>query len=337
MLDLLGLEWPPDQIVWNPYNPHPKFNSLPAEYVFISASNGSDAFNEKEEVSGGLQEMILLFPGHLRARGGGGPEFTPLLRTDDQGGVVRFDELTTPSLLGLGIDPRRAPHLATGDAYTLAAKLEGDAPAVAGAKAPKLKAIAVADLDFISDGFFNLRQSGSEEFEFDNVTFVLNCVDELAGDPSFIELRKQRKKQRTLTALERQDRQFEKLRLAEEKKAEEEADSELAAAREGMDAKIQQIESNAELDDRTKQIALANLREVEQRKFEVTEANIQDAKRRKVEESLAAKERKLREIRSRVRMNVVTMLPLPALILGAAVFFIRNSRENRGANPNRLA
>lgn len=344
LLELLGLEWPNDQIVWNPYNPHPKLSSLPSEYVFIASASGSDAFNPDEEVSSGLQEMILLFPGYFKARGGG-PDFTPLLRTDNQGGVVRFQEITTPSFLGLGIDPRRATHFATGEAYTLAARIEGEPRASASGseaekpKATKLHAIAIADLDFISDGFFNLRQAGSDdlELEFDNVTFILNCVDQLAGDTSFIELRKQRKKQRTLTTLEKQDRAFEKARLAQEKEAEDEANKQLEAAREGMSQKIQQIESNQELDDRSKQIALANLRDVEQRKLDVSTANIEDAKKRKVEESFAEKERKLREIRSRVRLNVVTMLPLPALLLGAVVFFIRSGRENRGANPNRLA
>jgi hypothetical protein len=104
-----------------------------------------------------------------------------------------------------------------------------------------------------------------------------------------------------------------------------------------MQTKIAEIEANRELDERTKAFALENLRQVEQRKLDLATATIEDAKKRKIEDSFAEKERKLREIRGRVRLNVVTMLPLPALLLGGVVFFLRSGRENRGANPHRLA
>lgn len=333
LLDLLGVEWPVDQVVWNPTNPHPKYD-LPREYVFVTASgDAEDAFNPESPISSGLQEMILLFPGYLKSKGGG-PEFTSLLRTDDLGGVVPFRTLVRGGFMGeLGLDPDGAPHRPSGAAYTLAARIEGE-PA-GGDEA--VDVIAVADLDLISDLFFNLRESGSEDFEFDNVTFILNCVDELAGDPSFVELRKKRRHQRTLTELEAEDRVYEKARLDEERKAEDEAERELAAARDAMQQKIRQIESQDELDERTKQIMLANQREIEERKLTVAEANIQDAKRRKIEESLAEKERKLRQIRRKVRLNVVALVPLPVLALGVLVFLVRSGRENRGANPNRLA
>jgi ABC-type uncharacterized transport system involved in gliding motility auxiliary subunit/ABC-type transport system involved in multi-copper enzyme maturation permease subunit len=340
LLDLLGIEWPMTEVVWNPYNPHPKFSNLPPEYVFAAASGGAkDAFNSKSPVTSGLQEMILLFPGLIRPKGGEGPEFTPLLRTDAEGGVVQFQAMMGSGFLGgMTLDPRNATHIATGTSYTLAARIQGmPADANSGdAKAKPVDAIVVADLDFISDVFFNLRESGSADLEFDNVTFILNSVDELAGDSSFVALRKQRRQQRTLTDLEEQDRNYEKTRLAEEKKAQEEADNELRAAREGMQLKIRQIDAKEGLDDRTKQIMLANQREIEERKLSVAEANIEDAKRRKVEESFAEKERKLRQIRGDVR-RVVVFIPIPVLILGALVFFVRSGRENRGANPNRLA
>ena len=64
--------------------------------------------------------------------------------------------------------------------------------------------IAIADLDFIGEQFFELRRRKIEDLEFDNVPFVLNCVDVLAGDESFVGLRRKRPVHRRLEVLEAQ-------------------------------------------------------------------------------------------------------------------------------------
>ena len=56
----------------------------------------------------------------------------------------------------------------------------------------KINVVAIADLDFIGEQFFELRRRKIEDLEFDNVPFVLNCVDMLAGDESFVRLRRKR-------------------------------------------------------------------------------------------------------------------------------------------------
>jgi len=70
LLDLVGLDWPTSEIVWNVYNPHPKLDlqSTP-EIVFIGQGSGAaDAFNEDQKASAGLQEIVTLFPGYLRPK-----------------------------------------------------------------------------------------------------------------------------------------------------------------------------------------------------------------------------------------------------------------------------
>ena len=66
----------------------------------------------------------------------------------------------------------------------------------------------VADAEMVSDIFFRWREQGSIpgqdiNFDFDNVTFVLNALDSLAGDDRFLELRKRRPQHRTLERLRR--------------------------------------------------------------------------------------------------------------------------------------
>ena len=80
--------------------------------------------------------------------------------------------------------------------------------------------VLVADFDMLTDEFFRLREQGEMpergiNFDFDNVAFVLNAIDSLAGEDRFLELRKRRPKHRTLTKLDE--------RLEEARKLEAEA------------------------------------------------------------------------------------------------------------------
>jgi len=358
LLRALGIEWPLTEIVWNPYNPHPKFSDLPSEFVFITPNSGADpAFNPTEPMTAGLQELVALFPGHIRPQSRiDGPEFIPLVKTNNEGGAVQFQDVIAPGLLGMRLRPERAAHFRTREAYTLAARIEGaaveaepepseesetedEAPGEDGEtdEERRLRAVVIADLDLISDAFFMLRQSGSDEFDFNNVTFVLNCVDTLVGDDSFIDLRRPKQRLRTLTRLEAFDREFEAARLVQEERAEEEAEDQLEAARQRMNEKIEEIQANDELDERTKRFMLDQVREIEQRRLNVAETNIEDQKERKIEESIAEKERRVRRVHARIRLASATLPALPALALGLVLFAVRRSREHWGANPDRLA
>src|SRR5262249_20674967 len=197
---------------------------LPPEIVFIGRGSGeSDAFNPEQTATSGLQEVVTIFPGLLRSRSGGssGLEFIPLLRTSRSGGTLLWSDVVQQGFMGIsGFNPRRR-HIPTGTSYTLAARITGSAPAESqpdaakkeaekkkdekAAPAPaKINVIAIADLDLIGEQFFQLRRNKIENLDFDNIPFVLNCVDVLAGDESVVGLRKKRLKHRTLVELEKQ-------------------------------------------------------------------------------------------------------------------------------------
>ena len=97
--------------------------------------------------------------------------------------------------------------------------------------------VLAADIDMLSPMFFQLREQGDVpelgiHFEFDNVTFVLNALDALAGDNRFIAIRSRRPKHRTLTQIENRtetsrleatQKRQEYVKDCEKKEAEEEA------------------------------------------------------------------------------------------------------------------
>jgi ABC-2 type transport system permease protein len=200
--------------------------------------------------------------------------------------------------------------------------------------------VVIADVDLISDQFFNLRRErpeGFEAFDFDNVSFVLNCVDTLVGDESFIALRKRRPRHRTLEAVERLVRTYRERNQEQDKKADEEAKEELKKAQAALDAKVEEVRKRTDLDERTKDVMLASIQERENRRFAATKANIEIKYDREKEKNKADRERKVRGLHSRIKALAILLPPLPALLLAGLVFMTRTRREYRGASPNRLA
>jgi len=346
LLELLGIDAPGDELVWNRYNPLVANTEIPPEFVFVGkGSGGADAFNPAEPASAGLQKIVMMFPGLLRSKGAR-PEFTPLLRVGGVGGSLPFRDVVQQSFMGItGINPTRR-HVASGQEYTLAGRIQGrpteitrpneparkDAPSAA-----EVKAIVIADLDLISDQFFEMRRRKLDNLDFDNVAFVLNCVDVLAGDDAYIALRKRRPRHRTLALLEDQSRAFITRSQTEAKQADDEARDALDQAQKSLDAKVAKVREDKELDERGREIKLMALEKVENRRLDVEKARIEDEKRRKVQDSKAAMEQSIRQIENNVRVAAILAAPLPALLLAGLVFGVRAGRENRGANPNRLA
>ncbi len=347
LLDVLGLDAPGNEIVWNRYNPLLSIPEIPPEYVFVGkGSGGAEAFNPAEPAGAGLQNMVMIFPGLLRSRASR-PELTPLVQVGGVGGTLPFSQVVQQSFMGIsGLNNGRR-HYPTNQEYTLAARIQGrpdptprrpnDPARKDSGAGPEVKAIVIADLDLISDQFFEMRRRKLENLDFDNVAFVLNCVDVLAGDDAYIALRKRRPQHRTLSRIELQVRAFLGRRQQESKEADDEATEALAGAQKSLDSKVAKVRDDKELDERGREIKLLALEKVENRKLDVEKANIDDQKRRKDQDSKATLEQSIRRIEREVRLAAIVAAPLPALLLAGLIFGVRAGRENRGTNPNRLA
>ena len=322
LLDLLGVTWQTNRIAWDNYNPHPQLRTLPKEVVFVGKG-----FNQKDPITAGLQEVVLLYAGVLASQGG--TPFVPLLTTSADSGLVRFDQVVQRSLFGIAIN-QDAPHNPDDGHHVLAARIQGK-----GRSGP-LNAIVIADADMMSEQFFELRRRGVENLNFDNVTFLLNCVDQLAGDPSFIALRKRRPKERTLEAVEARTRTYEAQRLRESEQAEALADQRLKEAQARLDRSVREVEQRGDLDEQTKQVMIANLRSAENRRLDVARANIEDEKQRQIEDSRAEMENSIRGIQNTIKLMAVVLPPIPAFIVFLIVSVRRLRRERIGVPVDRL-
>ncbi len=101
-----------------------------------------------------------------------------------------------------------------------------------------LNAVFCADIDMISDWFFFERNRGNLDIEFDNVAFVLNAVDQLAGDATFIDLRSRRASLRTLKYVENETRGLREKLGKEEKEAQETMKTRLDESRKELQAEV---------------------------------------------------------------------------------------------------
>ena len=339
----LGISWDPGGIVWDAYNPHPDLGHLPPEVVFLGEGNGNpEVFADASPASAGLQQLVLLYPGYFEPLAGSLAEFEPLLTTGDVSGTFSYFQMVQRNFLGSQLNPN-LPHRPDPMNYVLAAEARtfrpdaeetgGDDPGsdAAPAEADSTRIIAIADLDFISEQFFELRRIGPPNLNFDNVSFFLNAMDVLVGDESFVALRNRRVRHRTLEAVESRVREFTEQRSREEDEAEASAEEALRQAQDRLDRRVAAVQERDDLDEQAKQIMARNLQEVENRRFSVLEANINSDKDAQVRASEERMEAQIRRIQSGIRTAAVLLPPIPVFLLGVFTFVRRRRAEFEGA------
>jgi len=199
-----------------------------------------------------------------------------------------------------------------------------------------VNAVIVADVDLMGEQFFELRRRGIENLNFDNVTFLLNAVDQLAGDNSFIALRKRRPRHRTLETVEARTRDYEAQRLEDMRQAEATADLRLKEAQARLDKAVADIQQRRDLDEQAKQVTIANVQAVENRRLQVARTTIEDEKQRQIDTSRADMENSIRGIQNKIKLLAVMLPPIPAILLFLVISARRLARERIGVSPDRL-
>lgn len=350
----IGVSWNSASIIWDTYNPHPDLAQLPPEVVFVGRGNeNEETFNEQHQGSAGLQELVLLYPGQMEQAAGSDYEFQPLLKSGYVSGQASYFQMVQRSFLGAQINPN-LPHRPDPRDYVLAAHIRGtiestdseaaDQEEEGGSEdssteesdetppSPKsLDVLVIADLDFISEQFFQIRAGGLKNLNFDNITFFLNCIDVLVKDESFITLRRKRVRHRTLERVEEQTRNFIEGRVKEEEDAEAEAERAMDQAQQRLDERVDEVRQRPDLDIQTKQIMAQNIQEVESRRFEVLKTNIEAEKESKINRSKENVEEQIRSIQTNIKTFAVLLPPIPVFALGVLIFVRRQRREREGA------
>jgi len=365
---LLGVRFSPETVVWQDYNPYPKLaDQFPPEFVFVenraNAEKGVNmrGFNEDDPVSSGLQQVLFAFPGGIARLSASPMEVEPLAETGTRTGTVAYREMIEMTPFGpTGRLNERRRAIPTGEVYIMAARIRGTvetpvpAPPKSDAAADKdkkpstvksqINVSLAADVDMLSPGIFALREKGDIPelgiyLQFDNVTFVLNALDALAGNNDYLEIRKRRRIHRTLTRIDEnmQDARKETAKVRDE------------AIREFKQAQQREEEEfNQRLDKLKKEYQSKHLDQQEivqkvqiayvegQKRMNAQIERLDQEKNRKIQQIEKQLAMKVRQVQDRYKMFAVLLPPIPPLVVAIFVFLLRRSREKEGVVRTRL-
>ncbi len=210
----------------------------------------------------------------------------------------------------------------------------------------EIHVIYVCDIDLLSSEFMAIRAQPDDQvkWEFDNVTFVLNVLDSLAGDNELIEIRKRKTRHSTLKLITQQTDEARGAFLDEIagfgesfENAEKEAQDRMNERIKPAQDKLKELGERAASGEQVSRREIIQARQEERRIVtqEQTKLDRQlDKLRRERDRSLKRIERemelKIRDVQNEAKVKPVILPPIILLLVGALVWIFRRAREREG-------
>ncbi len=359
-------------LVFQFYNPYPTLQEegLNQLAVFIDEdAPGVDegkALNSESMITSGMNEVLTLYTGAVAGKEESTLTHTPLLTTGDQSGLISLSTLVNVSrgrsqlaqelntqtpYLSVAVAIEGQATQASGTQPTTNAE-EGESPTTTpgpSGTAP-IKAVYVADTDLMLPEFSALRADPDSltevKYQFQNVTFILNCVDWVAGETNFIEIRKHQPiftsltmidavKQEAVAEVRRQSNAYQQEFEIADREALESQDRRLQKLREEIE-KLQKDKVDDQAELQAKQQKFQTQQALEQRKLEVKRTTMARKRNMKVREIERGAAEQVTKIQNQVKVSAVAVPCIPPLIVGIVVFASRRLRERESISSNRL-
>jgi ABC-2 type transport system permease protein len=341
--------------IWHDYNAYPQDFQLrlaEPESLLLNSdmSTEVDIFNIEDPVTSGISEVVFYYCGAIRQSRDSTLDFTPLVQTTEAGQISRrrFDDaMKRPNGMQLLQESRGNKEAS----YTIAARITGKKSANQGGE--PMNVVYVADTDVLSDTFVKLRNQpivSGVRYRIQNMSFVMNIIDSLAGEEQFIDIRNRELRHVTLRAVEsatsealemvNKERQDSGIRqIQEQQKLQYEQDMKIS----DVERKINQLEKRKAEGQPVDSQTLVALKEekmaLEQRKEQIIRQKMQEiqlADYEKIRKIQLDAELEVQRIQRNFKLAAVVIPPIPPLIVGLAVFAVRRLREREGISKARL-
>jgi len=345
----LGINWNSGQTVWDSYDPHPDIREQLAglaDIVYVAKANGAPkAFNSGSPITGGLQELMLFYPGSI-SPDNEGFKFEPLFESSPASVTYDWDDYVSSGGFFGGmqlIDPTEKGRSRDEKSRVIAARITGhassegkDKESTKDAKSADINVVFVADMDMISNAFFYVRDKQLLNLRLDNVNFILNAVDELAGEEALLALRSREPIHRTLTEVEASTKSLVAREVEESAKAEKEAKKTFDDLSTKLQEEVDKISADQTLDPNAKRVRIDMLQKNKQKELDARKEEIEGKKKRTIKEAKERTEREIRVIEGSARLMAIILPPIPAMLLGIFVLAMRVKDERQGIIPDRL-
>jgi ABC-2 type transport system permease protein len=219
-----------------------------------------------------------------------------------------------------------------------------EAPKPAEPKKPasgEINVILVADIDMLARDFFAIREQGDVperdiDFDFDNVTFVLNVLDALAEEERFMDIRNRRPKHRTLVEIEEKTEKAREQTVADIEKFRKEGDDAEKREQDALKKKIEELKNRKNVDPQQMLIEVALAQEEGQARLDREVERFKRDRDRKINESETKLKIQVDAVRRDYKLRAVLLPPILPLLVALAVFITRRLREREGVSRQRL-
>ncbi len=360
---LLGIQVPgkpgmmgalaPD-ICWQDYNPYPILaETSEASVLWIFAreeSPGADnALSDESEITNGLKEIMFLYAGVIIPMKDSGLKFTTLIKTGAMAGTISQAEINSVQRSGLSraaeIQLRRGD---TRGEQILAGLIEGP-----GGDLRPMKVVYVTDIDCMSRTFVDIRNRPPMlediNFQFQNITFVLNAIDVLAGELRYPEVRRHIPTYSTLKLVEskadeaRKEEAIKRTEFSNDfNKTIADVEEENAKSERELKDKIEKLQGEGAVDPQKmeelrRMLQGADIKKVQlAKKFQVEKERLQRDRDRGIREARRQADDSIGKIQNYYKLLAVFVPPIPPLLVGIIVLVSRRLREREGISKNRL-
>ena len=201
--------------------------------------------------------------------------------------------------------------------------------------------VIVGDIDCLYSAFFNLRARGEDpdeevDFHFDNVPFVLNVLDTLAGDDSFVEIRMRRPAHRVLTKVNERTEKAREDANHEREKFSKKYEQTVAQARKEFQEMLDKMEKETGSSGQQQTIQMLTVRDDAQRKLDIKLAGFKKERDEQIKDAEKTLAREVSSVQDTRKLWAVLLPPILPLGVAFIVFFNRRAREREGVSKARL-
>jgi ABC-2 type transport system permease protein len=249
---------------------------------------------------------------------------------DPRTGQMSVDEEPARSQITGGnlvvIDPLPRKSVIDADEHVVAARITGEGDS-------GIDVVFVTDADFVSD--LTEQQEEGLDQRLDNLAFLQNAIEVLAGNEDFVRLRNRRTKPRTLVKLESIIETYKAARTVQQQEAETEIRDELEAEQEKLTKATEKIEDNESLSFFQKMQRTSQEASDAQRRFDLRKKKLDRQLTQKIAKLETEEQNKISRLENAVRYASIFAAPLPALLLGVLVLAKRRKNEQKNIAPER--